>query len=241
MNKKFLIVSVALLAISILGYIYLFRGVDTLRVEVKNYSEKTDTLDIYVEYPQFPELPKAFNEKIKNTIVEAEEEFKKEALENEKMRNETRETSMPSAEYTFSTEWVPDQLNTDMVSFVIRAWYYTGGAHGGQTIYTFNYDLKKNKEIVLSELFPNSPDYLARISQYAINDLKLSLEQSGGALPSMDMLQAGASPQEENFRLFTLGNQGTITFYFSQYQVAPYVYGEQSVVMPLSYLLEKKN
>ncbi len=233
--------SVGVLVLAVTGYLLFSNHTDTLRVEVKNYSEKTDTLDIYVEYPQFPELPKAFNEKIKNTILDAEAGFKKESLENEKARKETGGARASSGEYTFSTEWVPDQLNTTMVSFVIRAWHYTGGAHGGQTIYTFSYDVKKKKEVVLSELFPNSPDYLARISQYAINDLKLTLEQSGGTLPNMDMLQAGASPKEENFMLFTLGSQGSITFYFSQYQVAPYVYGEQRVVMPLSFLLEKKN
>jgi len=241
MNKKILFACLSVLVLCILGYLYISRGVDTLRVEVKNYSEKTDTFDIYVEYPQFPELPKAFNEKIKNTILEAEEGFKKESLENEKARKETGRTNTSSGEYTFSTEWVPDQLNTNMVSFVIRAWHYTGGAHGGQTIYTFSYDLKKKKEVVLSDLFPNSPDYLARISQYAINDLKLTLGKAGAILPHMDMLQSGASPKEENFTLFTLSSQGSITFYFSQYQVAPYVYGEQRVVIPLSFLLEKKN
>lgn len=241
MDKKKIIYSIVSILFIFFGWFFFVRSAkDSLRIVVKNYSEKTSLYDTHIEYPQFPDLPKAFNKKIQTTVLEAEAQFKKSSEENEKARKDTGGKTIVPGEYSFAVGWVPDQLNSDMVSFVMRTAYYTGGAHGGQDIFTFNYDLKKKKEISLSELFLNTPDYLDRISQFAINELKLEMKQTSGVEPNMDMLISGASPKIENFSRFTLGAGDSITFYFPQYQVAPYVFGEQKVLMPLSYLVQKK-
>lgn len=241
MDKKKIIYSIVAVLVILFGWFFFFRTTkDSLRIVVKNYSEKTSLYETHIEYPQFPDLSKTFNKKIQTTILDAEAKFKKSSEENEKARKDTGGRATASGEYSFAVSWVPDQLNSNTVSFVVRVSYYTGGAHGGEDVFTFNYNILKKKEVALSELFLTTPDYLDRISQFAINELKLQMKQTSGVDPNMDMLIAGASPKVENFSRFTLGAGDTITFYFPQYQVAPYVFGEQKVLMPLSYLIQKK-
>jgi len=241
MNKKKLIYGCAVVVVIVVGwFLFSYHLKDSLRITVKNYSEKTSLYDTHIEYPQFPDLPKAFNKKIELTVLDAEAVFKKSSQENEKARKDTGGRSISSGEYSFAVTWVPDQLNSKIISFVMRTSYYTGGAHGGQDIYTFTYNLEKKSEVPLPQLFINTPDYLDRISQFAINELKLKMKQTSGVEPNMDMLISGATPKLENFSRFTLGAGESITFYFPQYQVAPYVFGEQKVLMPLSYLVQKK-
>jgi hypothetical protein len=225
----------------ILGLLTMFLidkpGKGELYVTVVHETEKTDLYTIDVEYPQFPNLPKQFNKKIKQTILDQVSDFKKTSEENVKAR---RATASPkdSADYglNFLAGWTAEQLNNSVVSIVIHTSYYTGGAHGGRNIYTFNFDGDKKREITLDSLF-RTPGYLDKIAQYTMNDLKDQLKETSGSEPNMSMLREGTSPKIENFSKFTIGVEKSITFYFEQYQVAPYVAGEQKVVMPLSYII----
>jgi hypothetical protein len=49
--------------------------------------------------------------------------------------------------------------------------------------------------------------------------------------------EEGILPREENYKEFVLTNEG-IEFVFGQYQVAPYVFGEQRVILLYTDLLE---
>lgn len=208
-----------------------------LHVTVVHETEKTDLYTVDIEYPQFPNLPKQFNKKIKQTILDQVSDFKKTSEETMKAR---RATASPkdTLDYglNFSAGWTAEQLNRSVVSIVVHTNYYTGGAHGGRNIYTFNYDGEKKREVTLDSLFMTS-GYLDKISQYTMNDLKDQLKDASGSDPNISMLREGTSPKIENFSKFTISSDKSITFYFEQYQVAPYVAGEQKVVMPLSYII----
>lgn len=212
-----------------------------LRVVVVSVEEKTDTYTVHLEYPQFPGLPKDFNQKIKNSILEEVSDFKTTSKDNAEARLATAKSGeKATSDFSFMSGWEAEQINKSIVSFVLHTYFYTGGAHGGQGLSTFTYDIKNKKEVNLENLFGESKGYLEKISQFTMNDLKNQLRIVSGGEPNTDMLVEGTSPQAKNFERFTLGAGGTVTFYFEQYQVAPYVAGEQKVIMPLSYIKSER-
>ncbi len=71
-------------------------------------------------------------------------------------------------------------------------------------------------DLVIDEFTP------ATQSQGAYNDTDVNLAQ---------MIYSGTEPIIENFDVFTFTPE-SITIYFDEYQVAPYVYGRQEIVIP---------
>jgi hypothetical protein len=240
--RKELIVAVIFFVVGfVIFYIIALPNDNELRIVTKTFEESNDVYSIYIEYPQFPDLPDDFNEKIETVVLGASDGFKKSADESRSRRIETSKGGENlKFDYTFGTSWAPATLSDDVVSFVIKTHFYIGGAHGGENIYTFNYDLRNDRDVTLEFLFSSSPDYLQKVSQFAINYLESRLRVSGDTLPNMSMIHDGAGPNKENFDNFTLRALDTITFYFEEYQVAPYSAGSQEVVMPLSYILPKE-
>lgn len=213
---------------------FLFFGGDSNRfsVEVFSHKDKTDRYEIAIEYPQFPELPKSFNKRIRSVVEGEQKTFLDEV--------EKTQSVQPSQEnkgiYWFYVKWSPDQSNNEITSIILRTYFYTGGAHGGEKIFTFTFDKKKKKEILFDDLFAGVSNPVERVSQYVMNDLLSQLERQSGGEINSQMIREGAGPKKENFSRFTVSSNGIITFYFEEYQVAAYAYGEQKVRMPISYL-----
>ncbi len=222
-------------------FVYLRSDSNTISLTVHTLQEKEGAYDVSISYPQFSGVKRSFNKDIKRTIETALAEFKKSAGETEEIRKTPAGKGMPEYEYTFLATWTPSELSPERISFVLHTAYFTGGAHGGQDMYTFNYDLDKKRSITLDDIFGSVPNYLSRISEFALNDLRTELRSAmGDGKPDETMLISGTVPTADNFKHFTLGSDETITFYFPQYQVAPYAAGEQSVTMPLSYIISNQ-
>lgn len=201
-------------------------------------------------YPQFRNADASFNDKIRNNIVIAQAEFENNAKENWQARIDT----MPAGEVEkyptkgdmyFSVRSNYVQVNEDTVSFWVSIAGYSGGAHGYEALYSYNYDVKNGRQINLSDLFPNDTNYLKTVAEYSRADLikqfTKKIESEGGeeygdfkmVMENLNsMIVSGTEPRQENFSVFTV-EPGFVTFYFSEYQVAPYVYGKQMVRMPL--------
>lgn len=211
---------------------YFFRppAEDDVLVSVESYKEQSELFSIQAEYPQFPRLPKEFNERVRSRVFEEISQFKASVREN----NETASTGKYRGNNDMFLEvgWLHSQLNARIVSISLQFSSYIGGAHGAHYVATFNYDVIHKKEITLDILFSGVENYLERISQFSLNDLKNQM----GSDANIDMIRTGTSPKTENFSLFTLENSDTIVFHFLEYQVAPYVAGKWSVSMPISYL-----
>lgn len=127
----------------------------------------------------------------------------------------------------------PFEINSDFVSIRFESSEDFGGASPGITSYGFNYDLKKNKRILLSDLFDFSKNYINAISERSIQYLLKVNKDS--QLSNEDWIREGAGPKEENFAVFTF-NKETIVFHFNEYLVAPYAAGRQEVIFPFSSL-----
>lgn len=102
--------------------------------------------------------------------------------------------------------------------------YVAGMAHDFHRHASLNFDLTDNHPLTLSELFLPESDYLGTISE-------LAREQLSRRLKDHQMVIQGTEPTAENFAVWNLKPNG-ILFTFEEYQVAPYVYGAQTVLIP---------
>lgn len=232
-DNRIVVGVLCVLALGLIAHGILKKDYESLQIEVRTIEDITGTYDIRAEYPQFKGLPRSLNQSIETNVTELTEEFKKQAIETHSGESESEEGDAP---YLLRVSWMPDQMSDRYVSIALRVYSYTGGAHGLQGIQTYTFDRKDKKLVTLTDLFVDTHGFLDKISGYAISDLKNQL----GAEAVMNMIREGASPKMENFKAFTISRDNVITFYFSEYQVAPYASGEQKVMMPLSYIVESK-
>jgi hypothetical protein len=82
----------------------------------------------------------------------------------------------------------------------------------------------------LADIFSGQENYLQKISDYCVAELAKQITKNAGNTDGA-WIQDGAGPVAENFSKFLI-NKDSITFYFEQYQVAPYAWGNFEVGMP---------
>ena len=191
---------------------------------------------IDAEYPQFKGASDAFNRSIAKYVTDGIAEFKANAEENWKARQDTMPAGQPKEEFpttpfTYSATWGQKQINGRYYSIIVRIDSYEGGANGRQELQTFNYDVTKKKKITLGDLFPNDAMYLGKLAKYAYDRLSEDLASASGGHVEFDMLSQGTAPIRDNFENFMF-NDDVIDLYFPKYQVAPGVFGEQHVIVP---------
>ncbi|MEK7569452.1 MAG: DUF3298 and DUF4163 domain-containing protein [Patescibacteria group bacterium] len=199
--------------------------VDTTLSETKTFNAPTAFATFDVAYPTFKNASVEFNQKIEDLVMSAVAEHKKIAEDTWRAQAETGGT--PEEKFQFYASWTPVQVNDNYISVLLREGGYTGGAHGYEMLTSFNFDVMGEKEIVLSDLFPGDPNYLKAISEFARKELRRQLKEN----LNEDMLLPGTEPRDENFSVFSF-TPGSLTFYFQQYQVAPYAAGQSKVTMP---------
>jgi hypothetical protein len=100
---------------------------------------------------------------------------------------------------------------------------------------TFSWNPDEDMPIMLDDVFMAVPGFREKISAYARAELLRDMAREGADV-NRDMLEEGTEPTADNFSRFTIEPFGMIRFYFPEYQVAPYVFGEQQVLMPISFV-----
>lgn len=117
------------------------------------------------------------------------------------------------------------------VSYVYLMYANTMGAHPNTYYRTFVFDAKTGEGLHLDDLFSPTADYLGVLSVLSREKLAVQMEKAGGVAPDADMLDAGTTPDADNFQNFYLEGADLVLI-FPPYQVAPYVYGTQEVRIP---------
>jgi hypothetical protein len=212
-------------------------------VALVNAEEFTPYTKVTGSYPQFKKASESFNRKIGEVVERAIHEHKKSSEENWKARYGTAKEgedlpNFPTKENLFPLDIKSTIVRNDnrIISFVMYINEFAGGAHGQESIVTFNYDVKKRREIEFNDVMKGDRHFLKKLSTQAREILRTKLA-NGAEVPvesiNEDMLEEGTEPKEENFTLFTLPANSLITFYFSQYQVAPYVFGSTEITLTL--------
>ena len=194
-------------------------------------AEDSYLLGIGGSYPQFPQADAAFNAKIAKMVTDEITTFKKSANDDYQTRLQTggdefRKEFEQGGMYTMNVKMELVQSNDRYISFVIRIEGYTGGAHGYHTITSFNYDVAAKRELAITDFIT-----LADASAQSREQLKKVFADNSDAATFESFAMDGTDPKKpENFANFTFTNDA-VKIYFNEYQVAPYVYGEQSTTI----------
>lgn len=185
---------------------------------------------VTINYPQItaPQLTpaeKKFNDLMKERIDKSIENFKQTVKENEKY-------PVPSEiKANGSSITIDYQLSMINKSFISVRYgidtYFAGAAHPTHTYYSLNYDLTLNKEMMLGNLFQQNSNYLQKIADFSSKQLKTKLKN--------DMFSDGFVANHKNYQVWNIMPKG-LRITFNEYQVAPYVYGPQQVIIPYSHI-----
>lgn len=195
----------------------------TKEPQMVSVAEDSYLLGINGSYPQFSQADASFNKKIADTITDGVKSFKDNASADYKARleiggDEFQKQFEQGGMYTYEVKTDLVQSNDNDISFVIHINGYSGGAHGFHGIITFNYDVKNKKELMITDFIS-----IKDVAQKSYDELNQKLGDI--------FFKEGVNPKlVENFQNFTFTND-VITVYFPEYQVAPYVAGEQQVII----------
>lgn len=198
--------------------------------------------NINITYPQIdhwatPTSQAKLNTTIRNYVDQSEKRFVDEGgqpiSEDEKVKLEKVAEEDIDYFQTMDMEMTMEYkilTHTDrFVSMELNTYYYTGGAHGTPAFKIINFDAQLTKDITLDDLFINDTDYLKVIAPHCRNTLIARMDQIDS---SKDMIEEGTDPlRPENYQIFEVKKEG-IEIIFPPYQVAPYVAGAQSVLIP---------
>jgi len=120
-------------------------------------------------------------------------------------------------------------LNDKFISILVSGSNYLGGAHPNGVYFSINYDLLNNKPLLISDLFNPDSGYLNVLSEASASEL---VETIGADIPE-DFIIDGTAPIADNFKVFNLTDTALVIT-FPEYQVAPYAFGPQTVVLEMS-------
>ncbi len=201
----------------------------TKEPQMVSVAEDSYLLGISGSYPQFVQADASFNKKIADTVTTSITDFKNIVDQDYEARlatggDEFQKQFEQSNMYTLSWTTEVVQSNDNYISVIMRQEGFSGGAHGYHTATTFNYDVKNKKELMITDMIS-----LDQVSSKSREILKKKFEQDGDTDTFEAFAINGTDPKKpENFQVFTFTNTA-LTVYFTEYQVAPYVYGESQV------------
>ncbi len=112
-----------------------------------------------LEYPEFPSL-QAPESRVRKFVEEAKTDFVSASEENDKAwaataRPEEKLRSRPPHEMLL--EWRGASLGPRWLSLELHRYWWVGGAHGEDAIFTINYDIKADRFLVLADILPPPP------------------------------------------------------------------------------------
>ncbi|BCA96418.1 endo-1,4-beta-xylanase [Legionella antarctica] len=180
---------------------------------------KKETADYIVDikYPQGFQSG-VVNSTIKHLIEKTQQEFIKELAEDADTPADAPGKTGLNITYT-----VPYKSKHALsVRFNVSI-YHRGAAHPSNTVVVENF--VAGHPVKLADLFVSGADYLTPIAAFcnnAITAKKISDEK---------WIREGTKSVEDNYQVWSFTGEG-IAIIFNSYQVAAYVYGEQTVAIP---------
>jgi hypothetical protein len=187
---------------------------------------------INAEYPQIEGTEK-FNRLAETFATKEVADFKKDAGR----RPGEEDLTPDAAEDSLDIRYAMRLLTAEMVSVEFRMDYYEhGAAHGSHAFHVVNYDAKAGRELRLADLFRPGSNYLAKVSEAAVRQVrrwnKDSAEYGSGEPYLSEVgITEGAAPDAKNYQNWTLTPRGLVVT-FDYYQLGAYAAGAQKVVLP---------
>lgn len=193
----------------------------------KVYKEKNNYLDINVIVPQFNNLSNKkqqdlINNKITSLTETSIDEVKSVADEYFKDR------PSPLVSYQLYGRYKVTN-NSDIISFYIDYYQFTGGAHGMTTRFAYNIDKSTGKEVKLKDIFKEGFEYKDIINKEINRQISKDPDRY---FPGKDGF-VGIS-EDQSFYI----KNNTLIIYFGLYEIAPYASGISEFIIPNNLLEE---
>lgn len=120
----------------------------------------------------------------------------------------------------------------DIISYIFKVSEFTGGAHPNNYLKSIRFDYDGNI-ITIDTLISDDKNILIKLSN---ESRKILLSKDEFKSDDIIMVLDGTRPNKDNFENFALTNNGILVF-FDYYQVGPYYYGVQKVLISYDKLL----
>lgn len=186
-----------------------------------------------LNYPQIsnPTNPseKKFNQLAKKWALANLEDFKKSVTENS---HYPVPKDLQAASSTLNVTYDLTSLEpAKLVSLrVSNDTSMAGAAHPSHKYSGYNYDLTKNKIVMLSSLFKNESQALEKISKLATERVTTQLKENPNGGNNVEIFSDGLTPTAKNYQVWNVVTNG-MRVTFNEYQVAAYVYGPQEITL----------
>ncbi|CDZ77435.1 hypothetical protein BN59_01718 [Legionella massiliensis] len=176
--------------------------------------KETTELDLQIKYPQ-GFANKNIDETVQNFIQSMQKNNRPKA---EKLSADVPGISSLRIDYKIKFQ------NPKALSLLFSLSAYTrGAAHPANSVQSLNF--LNNQVVTLDQLFKPESNYLtelAKLSSAAIKAKQIS---------DKDWIATGTKPTQENYKNWFFSKNG-LAIVFDTYQVAAYVYGPQTVLIP---------
>ncbi|OGC31331.1 hypothetical protein A2311_03740 [candidate division WOR-1 bacterium RIFOXYB2_FULL_48_7] len=192
------------------------------QITAKVIKEQSNRYVIQAKYPYLSGLTSrqgeaSFNQLIKGLVLRWLVKFKND------VRNYARFDLGQKSD--FYADYQVKNLSKELIAVRIeKSLYQAGSAHPVAWIETINYDLVSGRQLQVEDIFLPKSDWVGLVASYCQGQLKQVLSSEG-------WVEEGAGEKADNYASFLLVPQGVV-FIFQIYQVAPYAYGPQEVVVP---------
>lgn len=210
----------------------------TTKITTREIKEaiKPKKATLSAEYPELSGNAKAagFNALAKTVVTQAFAGFRKDM--NSLTAADIKMMGADMGNYIevgYSIEFADE----DLISVNFTESTFEGGAHPNSGTTTLTYDLKAGRKLNLADLFKPGSKYLARIADYAKNDLQNRKDPESGENMGIaqDIWLDGVKPTADNYANWNVTKKG-LMITFPAYQVAAYAYGPQTVIVPYATL-----
>jgi len=181
---------------------------------------------IRLNLPSFGDENSNLNRHLASIVKPLAAGFRKDVTEIRREELGQRSEVPPSS---FEVDYEIVSSTPELLSLQLAIYSYTGGAHPNASTRAFNWDLRREREVELAELFQSGSGYERVITGYCRRELgKLDLG-------SPDWIARGTAFTPENYRQWYPTRAG-LRITFDPYQVAAYAQGSLEVTVPWAVL-----
>jgi hypothetical protein len=197
----------------------------SVKITTKQVKSSSETINVDLKVPVLSGMEnKEFQKRINTRFLKEEIDFKnqieKSAVEFQKYAKEHNIPQRPfEANVTYKVTYNKDNL----LSITFYYYRFTGGAHGGTKVISYNIDLTGGKTLTLSDLFKPKTSYIEKINTEIMRQMK-----TNGNFYFQDVFKSISDTQA-----FYIEDRN-IVIYFQEYEIAPYAAGIPEFKIPLS-------
>lgn len=202
-------------------------SLSNLQINIKSDKYESDFIAVETNTPEISGLKDTQVQSIINQTFIQDVGQLKDPLESEaqSFKNECDQNGYRFRQYGFYSSCDKYYENGKILSLYVDYYQYTGGAHGSTVRCGYNYDLKTGRNVSLKDLFKTDYNYQKIINEY----IKEAINKAPEMYFSDDMGFNGIAADQS----FYVQN-GVLTIYFGQYEIAPYAAGIPEFKLPLS-------